>query len=146
MSNFESDYWTLRPSLLQTHTHGFCFLFFPLLILNLLSFVQAQRRETYVWERYGKYDLSDPFLALQRDNEALRSSAQGRGNGTSCSQRRETDIKRSDPLTMVRLVVGQCRRMQEKMLKQLAAAESRHRRVSKMFGWLNGCINKPCIY
>ncbi|XP_034154816.2 CTTNBP2 N-terminal-like protein isoform X2 [Pangasianodon hypophthalmus] len=83
----------------------------------------------YVWERYGKYDLSDPFLALQRDNEALRSSAQGRGNGASCSQRRETDSRRSDPLTMLRLVVGHCRRMQEKMLKQLAAAESRHRRV-----------------
>ncbi|KAG7326521.1 hypothetical protein KOW79_009922 [Hemibagrus wyckioides] len=95
----------------------------------VIQALRAQRRETYVWERYGKYDLSDPFLALQRDNEALRSSAQGRGNGTSCSQRRETDIKRSDPLTMLRLVVGQCRRMQEKMLKQLAAAESRHRRV-----------------
>lgn len=109
--------------------------------MNLLSFVQAQRRETYVWERYGKYDVSDPFLALQRDNEALRSSAQGRGNGASCSQRRETDSRRSDPLTMLRLVVGHCRRMQEKMLKQLAAAESRHRRVSQMMGWLKGWIN-----
>ncbi|XP_026784003.3 CTTNBP2 N-terminal-like protein isoform X1 [Pangasianodon hypophthalmus] len=95
----------------------------------VIQALRAQRREMYVWERYGKYDLSDPFLALQRDNEALRSSAQGRGNGASCSQRRETDSRRSDPLTMLRLVVGHCRRMQEKMLKQLAAAESRHRRV-----------------
>lgn len=106
--------------------------------MNLLSFEQAQRRETYVWERYGKYDLSDPFLALQRDNEALRSSAQGGGNGASCSQRREPDNRRSNPLTMLRLVVGHCRRMQEKMLKQLAAAESRHRRVRQMMAWLKG--------
>lgn len=111
--------------------------------MNLLSFVQAQRRETYVWECYGKYDLSDPFLALQRDNEALRSSGQGGGNGASCSQKRETDSRRSNPLTMLRLVVGHCRRMQEKMLKQLAAAESRHRRVSRMMGWLNGWIKEP---
>ncbi|KAL2090824.1 hypothetical protein ACEWY4_013087 [Coilia grayii] len=34
-----------------------------------------------------------------------------------------------DPLTVLKLVVGHCRRMQEKMLAQLAAAESRHRRV-----------------
>ncbi|GAA6096160.1 CTTNBP2 N-terminal-like protein isoform X1 [Tachysurus ichikawai] len=95
---------------------------------NGLVIAPAQRRETYVWERYGKYDLSDPFMALQRDNEALRSSAQDRGNTTSCSQRRATD-RRSDPLTMLRLVVGHCRKMQEKMLKQLAAAEIRHRRI-----------------
>lgn len=52
-----------------------------------------------------------------------------------------TDSRRSDPLSMLRLVVGHCRRMQEKMLKQLAAAESRHRRVSQMMGWLNGWMN-----
>ncbi|XP_060724080.1 CTTNBP2 N-terminal-like protein [Tachysurus vachellii] len=95
----------------------------------VIQALRAQRRETYVWEHYGKYDLSDPFMALQRDNEALRSSAQCRGNTTSCSQRRATDIRRSDPLTMLRMVVGHCRKMQEKMLKQLAAAEIRHRRV-----------------
>ncbi|TVK90472.1 CTTNBP2 N-terminal-like protein [Bagarius yarrelli] len=86
----------------------------------VIQALRAQRRETYVWERYGKYDLNDPFLALQRDNEALRNSDQGRENNPS---------RRSDPLSMLRLVVGHCRRMQEKMLKQLAAAECRHRRV-----------------
>lgn len=111
--------------------------FLSVFIVNLLSFVQTQRKETYVWEHYGKYDLSDPFLALQRDNEAVRSSPQGRGNGTSCSPRGETDNRRSNPLTMLRLVVGHCRRMQEKMLKQLAAAESRHSRVSQTMGWIN---------
>lgn len=130
--------WTTEYS----HTCCLFSILLSLFIVNLLLFVQAQRRETYVWERYGKYDLSDPFLALQRDNEALRSSSQGRGNGTSCSQRRVSDSRRSDPLNMLRLVVGHCRRMQEKMLKQLAAAESRHRRVSQMMGWLTGWINE----
>ncbi|KAI4876823.1 hypothetical protein NFI96_032528, partial [Prochilodus magdalenae] len=88
----------------------------------------AQRRDAYVWERYGRYDLSDPFLALQRDTEVLQGSAQAKGDGANSSQRRE-GTRRSDPLSMLRLVVGHCRRMQEKMLKQLAAAESRHRRV-----------------
>lgn len=84
-------------------------------------------------ERYGKYNLSDPFLALQRDSEVLQSSGQTRGDGGSSSQRREGGCgatARSDPLAVLKLVVGHCRRMQEKMLKQLAVAENRHRRVS----------------
>ncbi|KAG9277027.1 CTTNBP2 N-terminal-like protein [Astyanax mexicanus] len=92
----------------------------------VIQALRAQRRDAYVWERYGRYDLSDPFLALQRDSEVLQGSYQG--DGASTSQRREA-TGRSDPLAMLRLVVGHCRRMQEKMLKQLAAAESRHRRV-----------------
>ncbi|XP_066521333.1 CTTNBP2 N-terminal-like protein [Hoplias malabaricus] len=94
----------------------------------VIQALRAQRRDAYVWERYGRYDLSDPFLALQRDNEVLQGSTQSRGDGANSSQRRDSS-KRSDPLAMLRLVVGHCRRMQEKMLKQLAAAESRHRRV-----------------
>lgn len=86
-------------------------------------------------ERYGRFDLSDPFLALQRDSESLRDSAQGRGDGNNTSQRRGAKTRSSDPLTMLRLVVSHCRRMQEKMLKQLAAAESRHRRVRDGFVW-----------
>uniref|UniRef100_A0A673M170 CTTNBP2 N-terminal-like protein n=1 Tax=Sinocyclocheilus rhinocerous TaxID=307959 RepID=A0A673M170_9TELE len=92
----------------------------------------AQRRDCDMWERYGKYNLSDPFLALQRDSEVLQSSGQTRGDGESSSQRREGfcgATARSDPLAVLKLVVGHCRRMQEKMLKQLAAAENRHRRV-----------------
>ncbi|KAK7884226.1 hypothetical protein WMY93_027349 [Mugilogobius chulae] len=32
--------------------------------------LRAQHRDAFVQERYGQYDLSDPFLALQRDSEA----------------------------------------------------------------------------
>uniref|UniRef100_A0A4W4HPB8 Cortactin-binding protein-2 N-terminal domain-containing protein n=1 Tax=Electrophorus electricus TaxID=8005 RepID=A0A4W4HPB8_ELEEL len=98
----------------------------------VIQALRAQRRDAYVWERYGRYDLSDPFLALQRDGEVLQGSGQARGAGASAPQKWESArgaAGRSDPLAMLRLVVGHCRRMQEKMLKQLAAAESRHRRV-----------------
>ncbi|XP_016298847.1 CTTNBP2 N-terminal-like protein [Sinocyclocheilus anshuiensis] len=98
----------------------------------VIQALKAQRRDCDMWERYGKYNLSDPFLALQRDSEVLQSSGQTRGDGGSSSQRREGfcgATARSDPLAVLKLVVGHCRRMQEKMLKQLAAAENRHRRV-----------------
>ncbi|XP_059426530.1 CTTNBP2 N-terminal-like protein [Carassius carassius] len=98
----------------------------------VIQALKAQRRDSYMLDRYGKYNLSDPFLALQRDSEVLQSSGQSRGDGGSSSQRREGvcgATARSDPLTVLKLVVGHCRRMQEKMLKQLAAAENRHWRV-----------------
>ncbi|XP_043096887.1 CTTNBP2 N-terminal-like protein [Puntigrus tetrazona] len=98
----------------------------------VIQALKGQRRDSYMWERYGKYNLSDPFLALQRDSEVLQSSGQTRGDGGSSSQRREGvcgATAHTDPLTVLKLVVGHCRRMQEKMLKQLAAAENRHRRV-----------------
>ncbi|XP_062852679.1 CTTNBP2 N-terminal-like protein [Trichomycterus rosablanca] len=95
----------------------------------VIQALRTQCRDTFILERYGRFDLSDPFLALQRDSDALQDSSQGRGDGTNSTQRREANTRRSDPLTMLRLVVGHCRRMQEKMLKQLAAAESRHKRV-----------------
>lgn len=77
----------------------------------------------YVRERYGKFNLSDPFLALQRDGEALRGPRAGPSTGEPAVH--------PDPLTVLKLVVGHCRRMQEKMLAQLAAAENRHRRVGQ---------------
>ncbi|XP_026068895.1 CTTNBP2 N-terminal-like protein isoform X1 [Carassius auratus] len=98
----------------------------------VIQALKAQCRDSYIWERYGKYNLSDPFLALQRDGEVLQSSGQTRGDRESSSQRREGfcgATAHSDPLAVLKLVVGHCRRMQEKMLKQLAAAETRHRRV-----------------
>ncbi|KTG05457.1 hypothetical protein cypCar_00026260 [Cyprinus carpio] len=98
----------------------------------VIQALKAQRRDSYMWERYGKYNLSDPFLALQRDGEVLQSSSQTRGDGGSSSQRRDgvcAATAHSDPLAVLKLVVGHCRRMQEKMLKQLAAAENRHRRL-----------------
>uniref|UniRef100_A0A8C6SSW3 CTTNBP2 N-terminal like a n=1 Tax=Neogobius melanostomus TaxID=47308 RepID=A0A8C6SSW3_9GOBI len=60
----------------------------------------------------------DPFLALQRDSEAVgEQKEQGYSSSTS------------NPLVVLKLVVSHCRRMQDKMLAQLAAAERRHRRV-----------------
>uniref|UniRef100_A0A667YLS6 CTTNBP2 N-terminal like n=1 Tax=Myripristis murdjan TaxID=586833 RepID=A0A667YLS6_9TELE len=79
----------------------------------------AQRKELYIQERYGRYNLSDPFLALQRDSEAVGGQSKEPGCSSSTS----------NPLVVLKLVVSHCRRMQEKMLAQLAAAESRHRRV-----------------
>ncbi|KAM3878282.1 CTTNBP2 N-terminal-like protein [Diretmus argenteus] len=85
----------------------------------VIDALKAQRKELYIQERYGRYNLSDPFLALQRDSEAV--GAQNKDPGCSSST--------SNPLVVLKLVVSHCRRMQEKMLAQLAAAESRHRRV-----------------
>ncbi|XP_056462430.1 CTTNBP2 N-terminal-like protein isoform X2 [Gadus chalcogrammus] len=84
----------------------------------VIDALKAQRRELYVRERYGKYSLSDPFLALQRDSEAVGDQ-----------KRHLMGHSTSNPLVVLKLVVNHCRKMQDKMLAQLAAAESRHRRV-----------------
>ncbi|XP_006628428.3 CTTNBP2 N-terminal-like protein isoform X1 [Lepisosteus oculatus] len=84
----------------------------------VIEALRAQHRDAFVQERYGKYNLSDPFLALQRDNEVGRGLAQPE-RGPLCSS----------PLTILKLVMSHCKRMQERMLAQLAAAESRHRKV-----------------
>ncbi|KAM4563692.1 CTTNBP2 N-terminal like b [Odontesthes bonariensis] len=87
--------------------------------------LRAQHKDAFVQEHYGQYDLSDPFLALQRDNEAAerqqmlsqpQTHLQGRAVGPN-------------PLAVLKLVMTHCKRMQEKMMGQLAAAESRHRRM-----------------
>lgn len=87
---------------------------------------QAQQRDAFIQGRYGQYDLSDPFLALQRDSEAEERQSvlscpavhpQGRAVGPN-------------PLAVLKLVMAHCKRMQERMMGQLAAAESRHTRVS----------------
>ncbi|KAM9859516.1 CTTNBP2 N-terminal-like protein [Aulostomus maculatus] len=85
----------------------------------VIDALKAQRKELFIQERYGRYNLSDPFLALQRDREAMG----GQNKDPECSS------STSNPLVVLKLVVSHCRRMQEKMLAQLAAAESRHRRV-----------------
>ncbi|KAG9352848.1 hypothetical protein JZ751_017424, partial [Albula glossodonta] len=100
-------------------------------LLTLLSILEgeleardlAQRRDAFVQERYGRYNLSDPFLALQRDSEAVR----GRGAATRASSTPSAACP--NPLAVLKLVMSHCKRMQEKMLAQLAAAESRHRKV-----------------
>ncbi|XP_041656272.1 CTTNBP2 N-terminal like b [Cheilinus undulatus] len=87
--------------------------------------LRAQHRDAFVQERYGQYDLSDPFLALQRDSEPEErqntlaqphTHLQGRAVGPN-------------PLAVLKLVMAHCKRMQERMMGQLAAAESRHRRM-----------------
>uniref|UniRef100_A0A1A8G9C5 CTTNBP2 N-terminal like n=2 Tax=Nothobranchius korthausae TaxID=1143690 RepID=A0A1A8G9C5_9TELE len=87
--------------------------------------LRAQHRDAFIQERYGQYDLSDPFLALQRDSEAAerqnthsqpQAHLQGRAVGPN-------------PLAVLKLVMTHCKRMQERMMGQLAAAESRHRRM-----------------
>ncbi|KAL6457772.1 hypothetical protein MHYP_G00330020 [Metynnis hypsauchen] len=95
----------------------------------VIQALRAQHKEAYMRERYGRYDLSDPFLALQRDSEVIHDSAQVKGDATNSSEEKKKDEEPSDPLSVLKKVVGHCRKMQGKMLKQLAAAESRHRRV-----------------
>ncbi|CAL1609671.1 unnamed protein product [Knipowitschia caucasica] len=85
----------------------------------VIEALKAQKKDVFVQERYGRYDLSDPFLALQRDSEAV--------GGQEGQEGQKEQV--SSPLVLLRLVVSHCRRVQEKMLAQLAAAESRHRRV-----------------
>ncbi|XP_066499656.1 CTTNBP2 N-terminal like b isoform X2 [Hoplias malabaricus] len=84
--------------------------------------LRAQHRDAFVQERYGQYDLSDPFLALQRDSETLQHGEEGQ------PQDRRAQVS-PNPLAVLKLVMAHCKRMQEKMMAQLAAAESRHRRV-----------------
>jgi len=79
---------------------------------------QAQHRDTFIEERYGKYNISDPLMALQRDFEALKEANHG-----------EKQPVCSNPLSILKVVMKHCKNMQERMLSQLAAAESRHRKV-----------------
>lgn len=87
---------------------------------------QAQQRDAFIQERYGQYDLSDPFLALQRDSES-----EERQNMLSCSPvHPQGRAVGPNPLAVLKLVMAHCKRMQERMMGQLAAAENRHKKVS----------------
>ncbi|RVE73084.1 hypothetical protein OJAV_G00045720 [Oryzias javanicus] len=83
----------------------------------VIEALKAQCKHMFIHEHYGKYNLSDPFHALQRDGELMGGQNKGCSSPTS------------NPLVVLKMVVSHCRKMQEKMLAQLAAAESRHRRV-----------------
>lgn len=87
--------------------------------------LRAQHRDAFVQERYGQYDLSDPFLALQRDNE----SAERQDTLTQPHRHLQGRAVGPNPLAVLKLVMAHCKRMQERMMGQLAAAESRHRRM-----------------
>lgn len=91
----------------------------------LLYIFQAQHRDAFVQERYGQYDLSDPFLALQRDSESEERQ--------NMLAQPHTHLRRRavgpNPLAVLKLVMAHCKRMQERMVGQLAAAEGRHKKV-----------------
>ncbi|KAM8975695.1 CTTNBP2 N-terminal-like protein [Pelodytes ibericus] len=84
----------------------------------VIEAIKAQHKDRFIEERYGKYNISDPLLALQRDYETLKEENNGQ-KPPVCS----------NPLYILKEVMKQCKTMQERMLAQLAAAESRHRKV-----------------
>ncbi|XP_048683035.1 CTTNBP2 N-terminal-like protein isoform X1 [Caretta caretta] len=84
----------------------------------VIDALKAQHRNTFIEERYGKYNISDPLMALQRDFEMLKVGNHG-----------EKQPVCSNPLSILKVVMKHCKNMQERMLSQLAAAESRHRKV-----------------
>ncbi|XP_029804407.1 CTTNBP2 N-terminal-like protein isoform X1 [Suricata suricatta] len=84
----------------------------------VIEALKAQHRDTFIEERYGKYNISDPLMALQRDFETLKEKNDG-----------EKQPVCTNPLSVLKAVIKQCKAMQEHMLSQLAAAESRHRKV-----------------
>ncbi|XP_029290883.1 CTTNBP2 N-terminal like b isoform X2 [Cottoperca gobio] len=87
--------------------------------------LRAQHKDAFVQERYGQYDLSDPFLALQRDSE----SAERQNTLTQPHGHMQGRAVGPNPLAVLKLVMAHCKRMQERMMGQLAAAERRHRRM-----------------
>ncbi|XP_061463102.1 CTTNBP2 N-terminal-like protein [Rhineura floridana] len=84
----------------------------------VIEALKAQRRDAFIEQRYGKYNISDPLMALQRDFEALKEENHG-----------DKQPVCANPLSVLKVVMKHCKNMQEKMLSQLAAAESRHRKV-----------------
>ncbi|XP_029991437.1 cortactin-binding protein 2 [Sphaeramia orbicularis] len=84
----------------------------------VIEALRAQRKEVFLQERYGHYSLTDPFLALQRDFEC--------GVPGSDNERRPLG---SSPISVLEAVMAHCRKMQERMSAQLAAAESRQKRL-----------------
>ncbi|MEQ2167252.1 hypothetical protein GOODEAATRI_002204 [Goodea atripinnis] len=82
----------------------------------------AQRKEVFLQDRYGHYTLTDPFLALQRDFECRAPGGD--------KERRPLG---SSPISVLEAVMAHCRKMQERMSAQLAAAESRQKRVRNPF-------------
>ncbi|XP_074871051.1 cortactin-binding protein 2 isoform X2 [Carettochelys insculpta] len=82
----------------------------------VIEALRARRKEVFIQERYGRFNLSDPFLALQRDYEA--------GAGV-----KEKKSMCTNPLSILEAVMSHCRKMQERMSAQLAAAENRQKKL-----------------
>ncbi|XP_053280120.1 CTTNBP2 N-terminal-like protein [Pleuronectes platessa] len=92
---------------------------------EVIHTLRAQHRDAFIQERYGQYDLSDPFLALQRDNE----SAERQSPLTEHQTHLQGRAVGPNPLAVLKLVMAHCKRMQDRMMGQLAAAETSHRRM-----------------
>ncbi|RVE71314.1 hypothetical protein OJAV_G00050520 [Oryzias javanicus] len=84
----------------------------------VIEALRAQRKEVFLQERYGHYSITDPFLALQRDFECRVPGGE--------NERRSLG---SSPISVLEAVMGHCRKMQERMSAQLAAAESRQKKL-----------------
>uniref|UniRef100_A0A3P8T093 Cortactin-binding protein 2 n=1 Tax=Amphiprion percula TaxID=161767 RepID=A0A3P8T093_AMPPE len=84
----------------------------------VIEALRAQRKDVFLQERYGHYSLTDPFLALQRDFECRVPGGD--------KERRPLG---SSPISVLEAVMAHCRKMQERMSAQLAAAESRQKRL-----------------
>ncbi|KAM9480726.1 cortactin-binding protein 2 isoform 2-T2 [Clarias gariepinus] len=82
----------------------------------VIEALRARRKEVFLQERYGHFSMTDPFLALQRDFES----------GAGHKERRAVS---ANPITVLEAVMAHCRKMQERMSAQLAAAESRQKRL-----------------
>ncbi|XP_045703726.1 cortactin-binding protein 2 isoform X2 [Phyllostomus hastatus] len=82
----------------------------------VIEALRARRKEVFIQERYGRFNLNDPFLALQRDYEA---GAGDKDKKPVCT----------NPLSILEAVMAHCRKMQERMSTQLAAAESRQKKL-----------------
>ncbi|KAG7333209.1 hypothetical protein KOW79_003344 [Hemibagrus wyckioides] len=82
----------------------------------VIEALRARRKEVFLQERYGHFSMTDPFLALQRDFES----------GAGHKERRPVS---ASPITVLEAVMAHCRKMQERMSAQLAAAESRQKRL-----------------
>ncbi|XP_076848321.1 cortactin-binding protein 2 [Brachyhypopomus gauderio] len=82
----------------------------------VIEALRARRKDVFLQERYGHFSLTDPFLALQRDCES--------GPG-----QKEHRPLSSSPISVLEAVMAHCRKMQERMSSQLAAAESRQKRL-----------------
>ncbi|XP_062860200.1 cortactin-binding protein 2 [Trichomycterus rosablanca] len=82
----------------------------------VIEALRARRKEVFLQERYGNFSMTDPFLALQRDFES----------GPGPKDRRAVS---ASPITILEAVMAHCRNMQERMSAQLAAAESRQKRL-----------------
>ncbi|KAM6436505.1 cortactin-binding protein 2 isoform 2-T2 [Liasis olivaceus] len=82
----------------------------------VIEALRARRKEVFIQERYGRFNLSDPFLALQRDYEAGGSDKEKKSICTN-------------PLAILEAVMAHCRKMQERMAAQLVTAENRQKKL-----------------